>query len=451
MNRCKVLIAAIAALCLGAGDPENSPFAARRAAVMKKIGRGAALLAGAPETRAYVPFRQDNDFYYLTGVEAPGSFLLIDGGARRSVLFLRPRSLPVEQWEGARLYAGEEARRLTGIEEVLEVSKLEEELRRRSAASTELFVRRLAEETAAASRDRAYQYDVAQEANPWDGRVSRERALETSLKRRLGDGVRLADLSPVLDELRRVKDAAEIARMREASRIAAAGLRAAIGAAQPGQFEYQLAALAGLVFRWNGAPGDSYFPLVGSGPNSCIVHYHDNSRRLEAGDIVVMDYGPDYRYYQADVTRTFPVSASFTDEQRRIYRIVLEAQNAALAQVRPGATFRELNRAARDVIERAGYGKYWLHGVSHYIGMSTHDVGEPVAFEPGVVVTVEPGIYIAEKNLGVRIEDTVLVTQNGHESLSRDVPREIDEVEKLRKSGASDPGLPFRLALPGLR
>ncbi|PYV08574.1 MAG: hypothetical protein DMG07_25415 [Acidobacteria bacterium] len=157
------------------------------------------------------------------------------------------------------------------------------------------------------------------------------------------------------------------------------------------------------------------------------------------------------RYYQADVTRTFPVSASFTDEQRRIYRIVLEAQNAALAQVRPGATFRELNRAARDVIERAGYGKYWLHGVSHYIGMSTHDVGEPVAFEPGVVVTVEPGIYIAEKNLGVRIEDTVLVTQNGHESLSRDVPREIDEIEKLRKSGASDPGLPFRLALPGLR
>src|SRR5262249_21287055 len=154
------------------------------------------------------------------------------------------------------------------------------------------------------------------------------------------------------------------------------GLRQAMVATAPARYEYQLAAAAESIFLWEGARDYSYFPIVGSGPNSCILHYHDNNRRLEAGDIVVMDFAPDYRYYQSDITRTFPVSARFSEEQRKVYQVVLDAQRAALARLRPGATVRDLNAAARDVIDRFGYGKYWRHGVSHYVGMAVHDVGE---------------------------------------------------------------------------
>jgi len=434
-NLARLLIAAAAVLGAGASGSESAFYAARRAALMKKMGGGVSVLAGAPDTRAYAPFRQDNDFYYLTGVETPGAFLVLDAGENRTILFLPPRDRHEEQWEGARP-AGEDQR----MDAVLDPSRLESELQKRVKGAAELFLRRQPEETAAVSRDRAVQHDAAREASPWDGRISREKALESALRRRLGDGVRVADLSLLLDGLRRVKDSMEIERLREASRIAAAGLRAAISGARAGQFEYQLAALAGFLFRWQGAPGDSYFPIVGSGPNSCIVHYHANTRRIEAGDLVVMDYGPDYRYYQADVTRTFPVSESFSDEQRRVYDVVLQAQKAALAQVRPGATFRDLNRAAREVVDRAGLGKYWLHGVSHYIGMSAHDVGDSSPLEPGVALTVEPGVYIANQALGVRIEDTVLVTRDGFENLSGELPREAADIEKLRRAGP-----PFRL------
>jgi Xaa-Pro aminopeptidase len=161
------------------------------------------------------------------------------------------------------------------------------------------------------------------------------------------------------------------------------------------------------------------------------LHYSANSRQTQPGDLFVLDFGPEYQYYQSDITRTFPVSGKFTEEQARVYRVVLEAQKAALAKVRPGATFADINRAAREVITRHGYGKYWRHGVSHYVGMSTHDVGGSEALEPGVVLTVEPGIYIEEKALGIRIEDTVLVTADGCEIFSRDVPKEIDEIENL--------------------
>jgi Xaa-Pro aminopeptidase len=200
--------------------------------------------------------------------------------------------------------------------------------------------------------------------------------------------------------------------------------------------------VAEFVFRWEGASGPSYFPVVASGPNSCLVHYHANTRTLQAGDVVVLDFGPDYRYYQSDITRTFPVAEAFTAEQRRVYEVVLEAQNAALARVRPGATFRDLDAAARAVIDAAGHERHWMHGVSHYVGMSVHDVGGPAPFEPGVVLTVEPGIYIPERQLGVRIEDTVVVTASGYENLTRAAARTVEEIEALRR------GSRFRRAIP---
>ena len=417
---------------------DNSYFAARRASLMKKIERGAAVLQGAPETRAYVPFRQSNDFYYLTGVEVPDAAVLIDAASHRSILFLPPRNRQTERWEGPRLFAGEEARKATEFDEVMDVGRLGEEIDRRKGSFKAIYTPLKPEEVAATSRDRALEFEKARERDPWDGRVSRERAFELVLKKRVGDSVKVKDLSPILDAMRRVKDALEIDRLRQSAGIGAAGMREAMRTAKPGLYEYQLAAAAEFTFKWDGAMGYGYFPIVGSGPNSCILHYSRDTRQIESGDIVIMDFGPDYRYYHSDITRTFPASGKFSPEQARIYRIVLEAQKAALGRIRPGSSFDEINEAAREIVARRGYLNNWLHAVIHYVGMSTHDVGGIEPLTPGVVVAVEPGLYFPGKNLGVRIEDTVLVTREGCEVLSRDAPKEIVEIEKLMSEKGSE-------------
>jgi Xaa-Pro aminopeptidase len=238
--------------------------------------------------------------------------------------------------------------------------------------------------------------------------------------------------------MRRVKDTLEIERLREAGRIGALGFREAIRSTRPGLFEYQLSALAEFAFLWNGSAGFAFFPIVGSGPNSCIVHYSENRRKMAAGDVVVMDYGPDYKYYGADITRTFPVSGKFSQEQAKVYQAVLDTQKAVLEKIRPGATFDDLETAAHDTLKRFGYDKYFGHLVSHYVGMSIHDVGNSKPFQAGVVIAVEPGVYLNDRNLGVRIEDTVLVTKDGYEILTKDAPKEILEIEKLM----SERGIP---------
>jgi Xaa-Pro aminopeptidase len=424
-----IALVSLQALCYSADD--GAFFAARREALMKSLEGSVAVLEGAPDTRAYAAFRQDNNFYYLTGVETPNALLLLDGSQHHSILFLPPRDRKVEQWEGPRLFAGPEARGETGMDEVLEVSRFAQELEKRTRATGVLYAPLTPQETAATSRDRALQYESARQNDSWDGRDSRETAFENNLQAKLGRSVRIRDLSPILDGMRRVKDAQEIGRLRDAGRIGALGLREAIRSARPDMYEYQVAALAEFVFLWHGASGPAFFPIVGSGPNSCFLHYYGNRRKMAKGDIVVMDFGADYRYYESDITRTFPVSGRFSEEQAQVYQAVLEAQKAALEKVRPGATFGALDEAVREVLGRFGYAKYLPHGVSHYVGMSTHDVGNPEPFGPGVVVTVEPGVYMPDRNLGVRIEDTVLVTRDGCEVLTKEVPKEIPEIERL--------------------
>ena len=416
--------------CLCRAD-DNAFFAARRHALMKRIEGAVAVLEGAPDSRAYAAFRQDNNFYYLTGVETPNALLLLDGLRHHSILFLPPRDANAEQWEGPRLYPGPEARAVTDIDEVLDLARFGEELEKRASATGLLYVPRTPQETAATSRDRALQHESVRLSDSWDGRISREAAFEKNLQFKVGRSVVIKDLAPILDDMRRVKDAQEIERLREAGRIGALGLKEAIRSAKPDMYEYQIAALAEFGFLWRGASGPAFFPIVGSGPNSCVLHYFKNGRRMVSGDIVVLDFGSDYRYYESDITRTFPVSGRFNAEQAKVYQIVLDTQRAALEKVRPGATFSSLNEAVREALGRLGYGQYLPHGVSHYVGMSTHDVGESVPFTSGVVLTVEPGVYITEKNLGVRIEDTVLVTKDGCEVLTKDVPKEVSEIESL--------------------
>jgi Xaa-Pro aminopeptidase len=423
----------------GAWANDKSVYAARREALMKKIDGAVAVLQGAPETRAYATFRQDNNFYYLTGVDTPDALLLLDASRNRSILFLPERNEVTEQWEGARLYPGKEARHQTGVDEVMEWNQFEHELATRSASSHVLYIPMSPQEFAATSRDRALQHDEARRKDPWDGRPSREAAFGKNVKAKAGPAVVIRDLSLILDEMRRVKDGQEIERLRTAGRISALGIKEAMRSAQPGLYEYQIAALAEFSYLWRGASGPAFFPIVGSGPNSCVLHYSRNSRRTVAGDIVVFDFGADYMNYESDITRTFPISGRFSNEQAGAYTAVLEAQKAALAQIRPGAGFSDLTSAVKNVLDRHGYSQYLTHSVSHYIGMATHDVGASVPFEPGVVITVEPGVYMPDKALGVRIEDTVLVTREGCEVLTRDAPKEIVDIERLMsETGISD-------------
>lgn len=421
-----------------AGPEEKPVFAARRAALMKRVEGSIAVLVGAPAPRAYVAFRQENSFYYLTGVETPGAFLMIDGVRHRSILFLPERDRDEERWEGPRLFADDKARKATGIDEVLPVSRFSPELEKRGKLVNRLYTPLSPDETAAESRDRSSEYESARREDPWDGRIGRAAAFEKSLKEKL-PRIAIEDLSPVLDDMRRVKDEDEIGRLRKAGRIAASGLREAIRSAKPGMYEYQLAALAEFAFSWRGAAGFGFFPIVGSGPNSVYMHYSRNDRRIEPPDIVVMDFGPDYRYYGADATRTFPASGRFSEEQARVYRIVLEAHKAALENARPGGTFEDMQQAVMEVLERYHCSENLLHGVCHYVGMAIHDVGKARPFEPGVVIAVEPGVYFPDRQLGVRIEDTVLITRDGHEVLTAEAPVEISEIESLMaESGMVD-------------
>ncbi len=420
-------------VCLGyAGDRDY--FAARRNALIDRIGESIAVLHGLSDNRAYVPFRQDNNFYYLTGIETPDAILLLDGVRRSSTLFLPPRNKEKEQWDGPLVHAGREARRITGVDRVMQLDEFRGEFGKCLEAVQVVYTPFMPYEASASSRDRAIRYDRDRMESAWDGRNSREAAFQEKLKDASGTTTVIKDLSPLLDAMRRIKDTMEMDRLRSAARIGAVGLKEAMRSAKPGMYEYQLAAVAEFVYLWHGASGEAFFSIVGSGANSCTIHYYKKQRRMEPGDIVVMDFGPDFRYYASDITRTFPVSGKFSSEQAEVYRAVLEAQKAALDSVRPGATFDDLENAARRVLERSGYEKYMKHGVSHYVGMSVHDVGKSLPFEPGVVIAVEPGIYITERNLGIRIEDTVLVTEEGSEVLTKDVPKEIAEIEKLMSS-----------------
>jgi Xaa-Pro aminopeptidase len=252
----------------------------------------------------------------------------------------------------------------------------------------------------------------------------------------------ISDVGALLAELRVVKDSVELARLRRAIDITAEAQREAMKAIRPGMFEYQLEAVVEYVFHSLGAERVGYPSIVGSGPNSVILHHDKNRRRMEEGDLVVVDVGAEYGYYTADVTRTFPVSGKFTERQRAIYELVLAAQKTVIDSIGPGIRVAQLEQLARRYMKEHSDGlcgdatcdRYFRHGLGHWIGMDVHDVGGyGRLLEPGMVLTIEPGIYLADESLGVRIEDDVLVTGDGHEVLSAHAPKGVEEIEALMK------------------
>ena len=429
-----------------------SPHVRRRKRVEQEIGQGVLVLfAALPTLRnndVAHEFRQDSDFYYLTGFDEPDAALVIVGGdSARSVLLVSPKDPERELWDGARL--GVEGARSLGVDEVFPIAELAEQLPRLLLERTHVVCRfggdslvdqRLVRALAAARRQ-----------------TRRGASCPSSL----------VDVATLVHEMRRNKESAEVALLEQAISISAEAHLAAMRRARPGAYEYEIEALLRGAFRARGSERVAYEPIVGSGPNATVLHYVKNQRQMQEGDLLLIDAGCEYGYYAADITRTFPVSGRFSSAQRAVYDVVLAAQSACIAAAAPGATLEALHQVATRVIcegliqlrvlngtpeevETAGsYKPYFMHKTSHYLGMDVHDVGryfdqgKPRPLEPGVVITIEPGLYFSleapesaarYRGLGIRIEDDLLIEPNGARVLSHAVPKEAHEVERACRS-----------------
>jgi Xaa-Pro aminopeptidase len=412
---------------------------------MQKVNDGVVVLIGALEEDLgeVGRFRQKNDFMYLTGVETPAAYLmlvpagLIPGKPASETLFIPPRNPIRERWTGVQLGPGPEAEKTFGVQEVAGSDKFKDRLNELLSSSA------LKGDGSAA---KAKLYTIISKGPTAE--IERETYFVQRI-RQSNPHVEIADLSPIVAELRKVKSPFEIALLQKAIDITGESQREAARTIRPGAFEYEAQAAIEAAFTRNGAERPGFPSIVGSGIYSTILHYNTNRKKIEAGDLVVVDIGAEYSYYTADITRTFPASARFTPRQREIYQLVLDAQRAAEKAFKPGeSTLAALHRAAAAAMKasplRDKQGstleKYFIHGSSHWLGMDVHDVGGYSNLPVGAVFTIEPGIYIPEEKLGVRIEDDYLVTATGLVKLSRAIPAEADEIERLMTSSQASVG-----------
>jgi Xaa-Pro aminopeptidase len=445
--------------------PDFTPaeFAARRAAVARAIGPDAiAVLQGAPSPNGYVRFRQSNEVYYLSGVEVPHLYLVIEGGTGRTTLYLPHRNSGRERGEGKMLSAedAEQVITLTGVQAVATPEQLTEALGRLvNRSGVALYTPHAPAEGAVMSRDLALRVNADIASDPWDGRPSREGHFIRLLKERL-PRFEIRDLTPVLDGLRLIKSPGEIALIRKSSLLSGLALMEAMRSTEPEVIESELDALARFIYHRNGAREDSYYSLIGSAGNAWYPHYHANKRTMKDGDFVLMDYAPNVGYYNSDVTRMFPVNGKFLPWQRELYGFYLACYRAILAAAKPGVPLTEIKRqagaamgavlaattfsksayrnAARTFVE--DYQRSAAAGgmLGHWVGMATHDVGGRVEkLEPGMVFSIEPALRVPEEQIYIRLEDMLLVTESGVENLSGFVPIEIDAIERLM----NEPGI----------
>ncbi len=391
-------------------------------------------------------YRQDSDFYYLTGFDEPDAVLILSTAhaEHRSILFVRPRDPEREVWDGAR--AGvERAKELCGVDASFAIGDFEAKLNRYIAGAKSLYFElgKRPELDARLLKAITHARGRGRNTKPWPQIIQHP--------------------EPLWHEMRMVKDAAEVEALRRASNITAEAHARAMHLAAPGRYEYEVEAVMREVFRRNGSQRAAYTPIVGSGPNATVLHYHANSRKLEPGDLLLVDAGCEYDYYAADVTRTFPVGGTFSEPQRRVYEAVLQAQLAGIAEAKPGSTIEKIHEATLHAlvdgmieigllsgtreqnIASDKYRRYFMHRTSHWLGMDVHDVGAYFVdgaarqLGPGMVLTIEPGIYVASnddeapaeyRGIGVRIEDDILITAEGYDNLSELIPKTADDIER---------------------
>ena len=427
-------------------------FAARRAELVRRVGDGVAIIQGATEYPAYVKFRQNNHFFYLSGVEVPRAILLIDGRTNTSTLYLQPRDERLERFEGPMLVPGEQAARLTGIQHVLPREQFAAALLRLGRDGRTVHTPYGPEALAGAPGPYYINHAAASAADPWDTRASREATFISNIRSLLPQ-LEVRNLDPILEDMRTIKSPREIAQVREATRIAGMAIMEVMRSAAVGMYEYELEAIGDYIFKKHNARGPGYYALVATGPNAIYPHYHSAQTQLRDGDLMLYDYAPDYKYYTSDVTRMFPANGRFTADQRELYGTYLRLYRTLIESIRPNATQQQIvqdavrnmdvimasNRFANPKNEQAA--RWFVDGfrheesawiVSHYVGMEVLDVGYPTGpLRPGMIFAVEPSLRIPDERVYIRLEDVVLITENGYEILSGFVPIEIQDIERL--------------------
>jgi Xaa-Pro aminopeptidase len=408
-------------------------FIRRRTTLMEKTGDGLIIFFGQAMPLPGVRFHQDNDFYYLTGVEDQGAVLVLIPKTGESFLFL-PQQTPREELMGGRnLLSDAQAKEKAGFTEIHPVSFLDELIGRRlEAAGMTLHLRLSPADIIDNDREETLIFTARKSRLHYNDQISLDNYRILKLKERF-PAVRFKDITPLIDAMRMIKSPAEIEVLRRNGRLSADGVKQAMLATRTGGYEYEIEAAAMHVVLKGGATGAAYPPIVGSGPNTCILHYEKNDRRVEEGDLVLMDFGGLLDYMCMDISRTWPASGKFTKEQREVYEIVLEVQKACIGAYRPGVTSEDVQARVAEVMKKKGLDpRGEKGGFGHFVGLGTHDVGPwPEKLQEGMVFAIEPGLYYPDKNIGVRIEDTVLITKDGCEVLTKAVPKEIDEVEEL--------------------
>jgi len=435
-------------------------FQARRDEVFDAIGENAvAIVQGAPSPVGYVRFRQSNSFYYLTGIETPHAYLMLDGTRRQARLYLPHRNPRRESAEGKLLSAEDDAltRELSGVDAVHGVDLLSEHLARFAWGQRvpTLYTPFKPAEGAATSRDLATRAasDIAND--PWDGRPSRGARFLARIRERFHQ-FDLEDLSPILDQLRLVKSPREIELIRKATRLSGLALMEAMRSTKPGMMEYELDALAKFIFFKDGAQSDAYYSLIAGGPNAWYAHYHRGKRSLRDGELVLMDYAPDVGYYTSDVTRMWPVNGRFNAWQRDLYGFYLAYYQAILDSIRPGdvnAIMQDASVKMDRILETWEFTKpIYRHAaerfvadykkraqtrpasLGHGVGMAVHDVGvHDGTLLPGMVFTIEPQFRVPEEQIYIRLEDVILIKEDGAEILTAFLPMEMDDIEMLMK------------------
>jgi Xaa-Pro aminopeptidase len=444
MKRAAILLGALV-LCASLGlariRQPNSEYQARRAKVRASL-TGPLVMFGFTGNESNLQdrtFYQENNFYYLTGFNEAGAALVLlpESSKENAVegphefLYLQPRDPASERWNGPRLGPTDpDITEKTGFAAVEPNANLRGDLEKLGKVYPNFYA-----------------------LLPWNGEdTDPDAATWLAWMKQILPQANFRDVRGMLGAMRQVKSSGEIERVQRAVDASVDAQLAAMKMVRPGVYEYQVAAKMEYVHKFEGCDREAYDPIVGSGFFSTVLHYAAASKQINDGDVVVLDVAGEYGGYAADITRTLPANGKFTARQREIYEIVLGAQNAALAALKPGMTFQRtrpnsLFDAAYNYINTHGkdregksLGQYFIHGLGHHIGLYVHDAGDPWrALEAGMIVTIEPGIYIPEENLGVRIEDDVLITENGYKLLTARLPRSVEEIEKIMAEAQSKP------------
>jgi len=405
----------------------------RRDALMERVKDGVIILFGEVSPKPAAHIRQDNDFYYFTGVEDMNAILVMTPKTKESFLFLPRMTAREEMVDGPNLVKDKKAQEKTGLKGIYPLSYFDEFIARNSRRFKATFHLRLSPRDVVDGDRWETPLRIGRKNRiHYNDQISLDNYRIKKLKERY-PSFEYRDIVPLIDSMRVIKSPEEIEILRRNGKVSAEAVKQAILATRPGVFEYELEAAAIHVILKKGAKGPAYSPIVGSGPNTCIWHYSENSRKVEDGDLVLMDFGANLDYLCIDITRTWPASGKFTPEQREVYEVALEVQKACIEVYRPGVTEEDVQKHVAEVLKEKGIDPRGLKGgMGHYVGMAVHDVGlRGIPLKEGMVFAIEPGLYYPEQNLGVRIEDTVLITKDGCEVLSKDVPKEIDEIEEL--------------------